>query len=217
MKTNHLFASAAIAAVLVMTAPAQAQILGGAARGGAFAGSFGSVSGMGSANGRMAVGSDTSLRGNTHAQHTAAEEPRQASKIGVHASDAASGTVRAGRDSSEAVEQEAIVSGARETHKTSALAAGALAETASTATFVGENGDAVATESSNARPASRPGRSAESIAHTPRSGGPATQSAGDVRDTSRSQSAERPRKITPEADGSASASGEASVNVSSAQ
>lgn len=206
MKTNHLFASAAVAAVLVMTAPAQAQILGGAARGSAFAGSFGSVSGMGSTNGRMSAGSDTSLRGSTHAPRTAAVEPREASKISAHASDATSETVRAGRESSEAVAQAAIVSSARETHKTSSLAAGALAESASTAPFVGENGDAVASESSNAQPASRPGKSAESGAHTPaRSGGPATQSA------------EPPRKITPEADGSASASGEASANVSSAQ
>lgn len=35
MKTNHLFASAAIAAVLAMASPAQAQLLGGGARGGA--------------------------------------------------------------------------------------------------------------------------------------------------------------------------------------
>ena len=34
MKTNHLLASAALAAVLVMTSPAQAQLLGGGVRGG---------------------------------------------------------------------------------------------------------------------------------------------------------------------------------------
>ena len=226
MKTNHLFASAAVAAVLVMTAPAQAQMLGGAVRGGAggaFGGSFGNVSAMGNTHGAMSAGTDPSLRGTTHAQRAAAEEAREASKISARASDTTTAAVRADRDRSDAVAQGAIMSGARETHQTSALAADAPAadapaEAASTATFAGENGDAVAGKSSNARPAGRPGKSAESSAHTPaRSGSSATQSAREVRDASDSQSAEHPRKIVPEADGSASASGDASVNVSTEQ
>lgn len=218
MKTNHLFASAAVAAVLVMTAPAQAQILGGAVRGaagGGFAGSFGSFSGMGNTHGGLSADTDPSLRGNGRAQRTADGAARKASTVSARASDTTATAVRAGRDSSEAVAQGATTSGTRETHNTSALAANAQAETASTATL-GQNGDAVAGKSSNARPASRPGKSAESNAHTPNRGGSSTtQSAGDVRDTSGSHRAEPPRKVAPDAD--ASASGDASVNATTAK
>src|ERR1700745_2630146 len=95
MNTNHLFASAAVAAVLVMTAPAQGQVLGGAVRGGtggAGAGPFGGFGGMGNNNRRAAA--DTSAYSTLHARRAADATARDVAGVGAHAADAASGAAR---------------------------------------------------------------------------------------------------------------------------
>jgi hypothetical protein len=221
MKTIHLFASAAVAGVvLVMTTPAQAQVLGGAVRGGAggaFAGSFGSFGGVANTNGHMSAGPDTSFRVNTRAQRTAAERARDAAKVASHGPDTAAAAVRTGRDNSEAVARGAMVSGATGAREVTSLGADSTAETATTATLARANGNALAGASNNAQPASRPGNSVPSSGRAPgRSDSPATQSTSGTRNSTGSHGREEPRSVTTQADTSASASADASASVSTA-
>jgi hypothetical protein len=97
MRTNHLFASAAVAAVLVMTVPAQAQVFGGAVRGGAggaLAGSFGGFGTRGNTNGRVGAGSDASAYGGLHARR-ATNTATGAATTASDASSAAGGNAQA--------------------------------------------------------------------------------------------------------------------------
>ena len=113
MKTNHLFASAAVAAVLVMTAPAHAQLLGGGARGGAggaFAGSFGAMGGMGGMNGRMSAASDASLRGGLHTRRAVDRSGRTAATAGAQATGAADAAAHAGFEKGETLARGGVAS-----------------------------------------------------------------------------------------------------------
>src|SRR5580704_12087209 len=103
MKTNLLFTSAAVAAVLVMTTPAHAQVLGAGARGGAagaLAGSFGGVSGVGGMadmNGRMSAASDASARGG-FPRRAVDRSARTAARAGARASGGADGAASVTRN-----------------------------------------------------------------------------------------------------------------------
>ncbi len=116
MKTNLLFASAAVAAVLVMTAPAHAQLLGAGARGGAggaLAGSFGGAGGVGGEggmtdmNGRMSAASDASLRGG-FPRRGVDRSARTAATAGARATGAANTAAHAGVEKGETLAREGV-------------------------------------------------------------------------------------------------------------
>jgi hypothetical protein len=118
MNRNHLFASAAVAAVLVMTAPAHAQVHGGGVRGGAggaFAGGIGGMRGMGEVRGGMSAAADTSLHENVRARRSADTDVRDAKKVGTRASDSTQAVAREGLGSSVATARATETTGVAQT------------------------------------------------------------------------------------------------------
>lgn len=132
MRTNHLFASAAIAAVLVATAPAQAQRLGGGVHGGlsarqgaTFAEGFGRV--HGGAGGEASA--SATGRAGVHTQQT--DRVGTAAKAGAHDFVRGAQTVKGNAEATGRGAMQTGVSGA-------AKAANGKATTAAAADSVGQ-------------------------------------------------------------------------------
>ena len=130
MKTNHLFASAAIAAVLAMASPAQAQLLGGGARGGAggaLGGAFGP--GAGDLRGNMTASMNSEAGGhvNGRADRTVGRADRTVK------GDAQGAAARAGQQAHQGA-GEFVASGVTDARQGDSVAARTTNATAASAT-----------------------------------------------------------------------------------
>ncbi|HEX4388461.1 MAG TPA: hypothetical protein VH109_07530, partial [Steroidobacteraceae bacterium] len=113
MRTNHLFASAAIAAVLVATAPAQAQRLGGAVHGGLSARQGATFTdGFGRVHGGVGGEATASATGRAGVRTQQTDRVGTAAKAGVHDSVRGAQTIKGDAEATGRGAMQTSVSGA---------------------------------------------------------------------------------------------------------
>ena len=142
MRTNHLFASAAIAAVLVATGPAQAQRLGGGVHGGLSARQGATFAeGFGRVHGGVSGQASSSATGRAGVRPQQMERVGMAAQTGAHDSVRGAQTIKGDAEATGRGALRAGVSGAAKADSD------AKATTAATAQSVGQANLAAAGES----------------------------------------------------------------------